>query len=275
MDVASPRADAGFAVLFGRDGELARLYDLIDGIGRRGGALVVRRAGARVRAGPNDTARLLRAALQLGLPLHERALASFKVETLEPTWSGAATVRSFARIAQQLAEAGHEDQALQTLQAIALRAHWEHVDHETRRDLAEITERLAGSPDEPARLATLALFDPVGQGAEILRRVRLTAPLDVPNPDAQFEVATAAAAVWADNLALPFLRAASAGYRADGRLALLAHRPAGGGGSLESGDRRAPLPLPPYRRLAPVPDISEARRDLSLTAARCALPGRV
>ena len=28
--------------------------------------------------------------------------------------------------------------------------------------------------------------------------------------------------MWADNLALPFLRAASAGYRADGRLALLA-----------------------------------------------------
>jgi DNA-binding CsgD family transcriptional regulator len=44
----------------------------------------------------------------------------------------------------------------------------------------------------------------------------------VPNPDAQFEVAMAAAAVWAPDLALPFLRAASAGYRAEGRLALLA-----------------------------------------------------
>jgi len=171
---------------------------------------------------PNDSARLLRTAQQLGLPPHERALASFDVEVLEPTWSGAATVRSFARIAQELAEAGREDQALRTLQAIALRAHWEHLDHETRRGLAKLTGQLAGPPDHPARLATLALFDPVGQGAEILRRVRRTAPLDVPNPDAQFEVAAAAAAVWADNLALPFLRAASAGYRADGRLALLA-----------------------------------------------------
>ena len=163
-----------------------------------------------------------RAAQQLGLPPQERALASFGVEVLEPTWSGAATVRSFARIAQELAEAGHEDQALQTLSAIALRAHWENLDQETRRDLAEITEQLAGAPDDPVRLATLALFDPVGQGAEILRRVRRTAPLDVPKPEAQFDVATAAAAVWAPNLALPFLRAASAGYRADGRLALLA-----------------------------------------------------
>src|SRR5258708_23836601 len=55
-----------------------------------------------------------------------------------------------------------------------------------------------------------------------MRHVSRTAPLDWPTPDSQFQVATAAAAVWAPNLALPFLRAASAGYRAEGRLALLA-----------------------------------------------------
>jgi DNA-binding CsgD family transcriptional regulator len=169
-----------------------------------------------------DSARLLRAAQQLGLPPQERALASFHVEVLEPTWSGAATVRSFAGIAQELAEAGHDDQALQTLSAIALRAHWENLDQETRRDVAQIAEQLAGAPDEPARLATLALFDPVGQGAEILRRVMHMAPLDVADPEGQFNVGQAASAVWADNLALPFLRAASAGYRADGRLGQLA-----------------------------------------------------
>jgi DNA-binding CsgD family transcriptional regulator len=171
---------------------------------------------------PTDSARLLREAQHLGLPPHERALASFDVEALEPTWSGAATVRSFARIAEELAEAGHEDQALRTLSAISLRAHWENLDHETRRDVAEMAAHLAGAPNDPVRLATLALFDPVGQGAEVLQRVRRTAPLDVPTPEAQFDVAQAAAAVWAPNLALPFLRAASAGYRADGRLALLA-----------------------------------------------------
>jgi DNA-binding CsgD family transcriptional regulator len=171
---------------------------------------------------PTESARLLRAAQQVGLPPHERALASFDIEALEPTWSGAVTIRSFARIAQQLAEAGHDDQALRTLNAIALRAHWENLDQETRRDIAHIVNQLAGAPDEPVRLATLALFDPVGQAAEILRQVEQTAPLDVPEPEAQFELAQAAAAVWAPNQALPFLRAASAGYRADGRLALLA-----------------------------------------------------
>ena len=130
---------------------------------------------------PTDSARLLRAAQKLGLPPQQRALASFYVEVLEPTWSGAATVRSFARIAQELAEAGHDDQALQTLDAIALRAHWENLDRETRGHVAAITQQLAGAPDDPARLETLALFDPVGQGAEVLRRVRRMAPLDVPD----------------------------------------------------------------------------------------------
>jgi DNA-binding CsgD family transcriptional regulator len=169
-----------------------------------------------------DCARLLRAAQQLGLPPQQRALASFRVEVLEPTWSGAATIRSFAGIAQELAEAGHDDQALKTLEAVSLRAHWEHLDRETRGDVARFVEQLAAAPDDPARLATLALFDPVGQGAEIVRRVRQMAPLDVPDPERQFQVGQAAGAVWADNLALPFLRAAAAGYRADGRLALLA-----------------------------------------------------
>src|ERR1700730_13998927 len=42
IDLASIRAESGVAELLGRDDELARLYDLIHGIGRRGGALVVR-----------------------------------------------------------------------------------------------------------------------------------------------------------------------------------------------------------------------------------------
>ena len=42
IDLASARADSGVVELLGRDDELAQLYGLIDGIGQRGGALVVR-----------------------------------------------------------------------------------------------------------------------------------------------------------------------------------------------------------------------------------------
>jgi DNA-binding CsgD family transcriptional regulator len=169
-----------------------------------------------------DSARLMRAAQQQGLPPRERALASFHVEVLEPTWSGAATIRSFTAIAQELAEAGHDDLALHTLWAVSLRAHWEHLDRETRRDVAQITKKLAAAPDDPARLATLALFDPVGQGADIVRLVRLMATLDVADPEGQYNVGQAASAVWADSLALPFLRAAAASFRAEGQLGSLA-----------------------------------------------------
>ncbi|MGH3141790.1 MAG: ATP-binding protein, partial [Gaiellales bacterium] len=42
MDVSSARADSRVAELLGREEELARLHGLIDGIGQRGGAVVVR-----------------------------------------------------------------------------------------------------------------------------------------------------------------------------------------------------------------------------------------
>src|SRR2546425_7094983 len=42
MDVATGRAASRVAELLGRDEELARLYHLVDSIGERGGALVVR-----------------------------------------------------------------------------------------------------------------------------------------------------------------------------------------------------------------------------------------
>jgi DNA-binding CsgD family transcriptional regulator len=221
LDAAAERA----RLRGGRDLALAALERAAElSVDREAQALRLLRAGALAfeLGRPTECVRLLMTAQQLGLSPHERARASFLVEALEPTWSGAATIRSFARLAQELAAAGHEQRALQTLSAVALRAHWENLDQKTRRDVAEIAGRLAGARDDPVRLATLALFDPVGQGDEVLQRVRRTAPLDLPSPDAQFEVAQAAAAVWAPNLALPFLRAASTGYRADGRLALLA-----------------------------------------------------
>jgi DNA-binding NarL/FixJ family response regulator len=221
LDAAAKRA----RLRGGRDVALAALERAAELSGDRGPrALRLFRAGelAFELGRATDSARLMREAQRLGLPPQERALASFHVEVLEPTWSGAATIRSFAAIAQALAEAGHDDRALHTLEAVALRAHWEHLDRDTRRDVARIVEQLAVAPDDPSRLSTLALYDPVGHGGEIVARVRQIAPHDVPAPERQLQVGQAASAVWADNLALPFLRAASTGYRADGRLLPLA-----------------------------------------------------
>ncbi len=188
------------------------------------------RAGRLFRAGDiafdlgrsDHGAELFREAQRLGLPPDQRALASFQVEVIESTWSGAPTILGFAAIAQELAASGHDVQALQALAMVALRAYWDNLDPETRRHVAGVIEHLEVAPDDPKRLSTLALFDPVGQGSEILRHVRQTALLDVPDPDGLVSIGTAASAVWAVDLALPFLRAATACYRAEGRLGLLA-----------------------------------------------------
>ena len=56
-----------------------------------------------------EAVRLLRAALQLGrLPADQAARASFDLETLTRAWSGASTIRRFARVAEELADRGDD-----------------------------------------------------------------------------------------------------------------------------------------------------------------------
>ena len=170
-----------------------------------------------------EAVRLLRAALQLGrLPAHDAARASFEVETLTRAWSGAATIQRFARVAEDLAERGEDRKALEALGTVSVRSYWDQLDDSTRVHVSAFVEGLAVPADDPQRLAALALIDPVHQGREVIARVGQMSPGDLPGPDQSMAVGRAAMAVWADNLALPFLRAAVEGYRAEGRLATLA-----------------------------------------------------
>ena len=170
-----------------------------------------------------DAVRLLRAALQIGrLPAHEAAMAAFDLETLTRAWSGASTIRRFARIAEDLADRGDARRALEALAAVSVRAYWDQLDDKTRRHVSEFVARLAVPADDPQRLAALGLIDPIHRGPEVIARVARLSPADLPGPDESMAAGRAAMAVWADNLAVPFLRSAVAGYRSDGRLARLA-----------------------------------------------------
>jgi DNA-binding CsgD family transcriptional regulator len=170
-----------------------------------------------------DSVRLSKEANQLGLPPYEQARALFHLESLADAWSGASTIRSFTRIAKDLAEAGHDRQALEALAVVAVRAHWANLDDETRRDATAVVHRLAVSSDDPLRLEVLGLIDPVQRGGEVIDRIGRMSPLGIADARDLFVVGIGASAVWADNLALPFLRAAATGFRADGRLTLLAY----------------------------------------------------
>ena len=222
MEAAAERA----RVRGGRGVALAALERAAElSVDRESRALRLSRAGelAYELGHPTDATRLLRAAQQHGLPAQEHALASFRIELLEPTWSGAAMIRSFAGIAQELADAGHDDQALETLETVSLRANWDHL------DAGPAARRRSRSPSGSAARRTNPRGWPRWRSST--RWVRGRRSYDAwggwlrstwPTPKASSASGWRAAAVWADNLALPFLRAASAGFRADGRLALLA-----------------------------------------------------
>jgi len=169
-----------------------------------------------------DAVRLLRAAREIGLPAAEHAIASFYLEIAESTWSGSATIRDFARIARELVDSGEGKRALEALATISVRAYWERLDDQTRRDVAAISDEIVVPADDPYRLYVLGSVDPLGRGKQVIEQVRGLSPVGMSDAEQLFDVGVAAASVWAWNLAFPFLRAADSSARAQGRLNLLA-----------------------------------------------------
>jgi DNA-binding CsgD family transcriptional regulator len=178
---------------------------------------------ARELGRPSDSVRLLRAAQQIGLPPAEHAMASFHLEIAESTWSGSATIRDFARIARELADSGEGERALRALGTISVRAYWERLDEETRREVASISDEIMVPADDPVRLYVLGSIDPLGRGKQVVEQIGRLSPVSMSDPEQLFQVGVAASSVWAENLAIPFLRAAAAAARAQGRLGLLTH----------------------------------------------------
>jgi len=167
--------------------------------------------------------RLLRTAQLIGLPAAEHAMASFHLEIAESTWSGSATIRDFARIARELADSGEGERALNALGTISVRAYWERLDQETRREVASISDEITVPADDPARLYVLGSIDPLGRAKQVVQQIGRLSPVSMSDPEQLFHVGVAASSVWAENLAIPFLRAGAAAARAQGRLSLLTH----------------------------------------------------
>jgi DNA-binding CsgD family transcriptional regulator len=178
---------------------------------------------ARELGRSSDGVRLLRTAQQIGLPPAEHAMASFQLEIAKSTWSGSATIRDFARIARELADSGEGKRALQALDMISVRAYWERLDDETRREVAAISDEIAVPADDPSRLMILGLVDPLDRGKQVVEQIARLSPVGMSDPEQLFDVGVAASSVGAWNLALPFLGAAASAARAQGRLSLLAH----------------------------------------------------
>jgi ATP/maltotriose-dependent transcriptional regulator MalT len=67
------------------------------------------------------------------------------------------------------------------------------------------------------------MIDPIGRGKQVVEEIARLSPVRISDPEQLFAVGAAASSVWAETLALPFLQAAAARSREEGRLNLLAH----------------------------------------------------
>jgi hypothetical protein len=103
-----------------------------------------------------------------------------------------------------------------------MRAHFGPLADTTRQRLSATVEHLGVPVEQPRRVSALAPIDPVHRGREVLDQLRRMSPVGMIDAEQLDALGQAGAALWADNLALPFLRSAVAAYRADGRLTLLA-----------------------------------------------------
>jgi DNA-binding CsgD family transcriptional regulator len=189
----------------------------------RRGALLVRAAEMEFELGRSDvSARLLAEARTLDLDRHERARLAFLTEVMgDANWSAATKVASLVDIAEQLTALGEPERALHTLLTVGLRCWWGHPDDTTRAAVVTAAERLRRPEGDPAVLTVLAYADPVGRGAFVIDRISQVTP-DSSDPRAMLLLGSAATAVWAHDLSLPFLEIAVDGLRAQGRLGLLA-----------------------------------------------------
>jgi DNA-binding CsgD family transcriptional regulator len=213
---------------------------------RRGGSAVAVAAlerAANVSALPSQrSGRMLRAiwiAFELGrLDLVARLLPEIEPFDLDAreqarlTWlrevfagspsGGAERVRYLVEFAERLTQSGDIDLALQFLRAAAVRCWAGDQVKETRDIVVAAAERLPISEDNPELIAILALAAPIEKGAVVIERLSRLTPQEVGDPELMRLLGTAATAISAYDLSGPFLAAAVAGLRTQGRLGLLA-----------------------------------------------------
>jgi DNA-binding NarL/FixJ family response regulator len=170
-----------------------------------------------------DSLRLFREAQQFGLPTFEDASATLRLESLAGTMSsGDALVRTFTGVVERLLAEGEHRKALTAVETISVRAYWGNLAVETRRNASRVARKIDVPPDEPLLLCFLANVDPIRNGRRVLEQLAHLSPAGIGAGDEMFAVGQAATVVWADDVALPFLRAAADRYRAQGRLGALA-----------------------------------------------------
>jgi DNA-binding CsgD family transcriptional regulator len=188
----------------------------------RRGQRLIRAAWAFYDLGRRHTTlRLLDEAEPLDLDPGDRLRLSWAREvTGAATRSGARPLAALADLADQMRQDGDIDQALLTLENVALRCWWSNPDEWTRQRMTAVAEAVPVAGNDPRLLWVLALSDPAGHGAAVLARLARHQP-GSGTAYQDYLLGYAAAAVGACEQAVGFHTAAAAGLRARGGLGLL------------------------------------------------------
>ena len=167
------------------------------------------------------TLRLLDEVEPLDLEPGDRLRLSWARESMgAATRSGTRPLAALAEVADQMRQHGDIDQALDTLEEMALRCFWSNPDEPTRRRITAVAEAVPVAGDDPRLLFVLALCDPAEHGATVLARLARHQPRSG-TARQDYLLGYAAAAVGACEQAVGFHAAAAAGLRARGWLGLL------------------------------------------------------
>jgi DNA-binding NarL/FixJ family response regulator len=167
------------------------------------------------------TLRLLDEAGPLDLEPGDRLRLAWARETMGvATRSGAQPLTVLAGLADQMRQHGDIDEALLTLENMALRCFWSNPDRRTRQRMTAVAEAMPVAGDDPRLLHVLAMSDPAGHGATVLGRLGQHQP-GSGTAYQDYLLGYAAGAVGACEQAVGFLTAAAAGLRARGWLGLL------------------------------------------------------
>jgi DNA-binding CsgD family transcriptional regulator len=127
--------------------------------------------------------------------------------------------RALIAAAEQGGDAGDRDLHIDLLWLVAMRAMWTDPGPEGRSRVVQAAARLGDARAEDPRIVAIhAYADPLGHAPEVLARLRHAATLGDRDPEPARHFGAAAFIIGAFDLALPFLRTAVDGLRAQGRL---------------------------------------------------------
>jgi DNA-binding CsgD family transcriptional regulator len=175
----------------------------------------------------------------------DRARLSWTRENYDQAaWSGPERMLTYADLVDSLREAGDTVSAAQALSEIALRAYYSNLPEYIRDRFVEVTVALGLADDNSRLTEVLLLFAPVEQGAAGLERLqRLVHRLDVP-ATYRSDLAMAAFAIGAFQIATTLALSSAADLRAQGRFGVLAQALSTAASAQTAlGDARAALPL--------------------------------